>query len=145
MAGIPIPKTLSWFHRRTQPAAPLEDGHDSDDFEYCDEEAEPAEQPGAKRYKASQLLLFLEFASFLRSSSDLRKALVVAAKILDVELGAIDIPCRQTLSRSLVKLDLCMMLWERHSSRNGFACAASLSADSSKQSHWDFIVSAGMS
>jgi hypothetical protein len=83
----------------------------------------------------------LEFAGFLRSSGDMHKALVVAARIFGLDSSAVDAlrtPSRQSLGKALVKLDLCMMMWQRFCWKKGFACAASMSADSSTQSHWDF-------
>lgn len=94
------------------------------------------------RHEPKDVLVFLELSSYLRPSANMRRVLELAGLALGLTRSAaarVDVPSRWTLRRALIRLDMAMMHWERHSWRKGFQMSASWQADSSAQNHYDFF------
>jgi hypothetical protein len=89
--GLEMPKTLLHFHR------PCYEMEDSGSGSGSESEGGEGRQDGPDPFPAAKMLACLEFSDFLPSPGDFRKALAVAAKLLDVApevVEAVRVPLR---------------------------------------------------
>ena len=118
---------------------------DSDDMLGSDDEEADTRKTDTSPYPPHLMLLYLELKAKVKPSVDMRDVLRLAGAILGVDpkvttAEALRVPARRTLDKATLRLDLSMMLWERHCWQSGFRCVSSWGADASQQSHMDFFV-----
>ena len=92
------------------------------------------------------MLLLLKLQGLVRGSQqDLRDVMDAAAELLGLDPEPIkdpaqfEIPNTRTLQRSMVKLDMTMMLWQRHQWHHGLRMATCFLADASQQGREDYF------
>ena len=100
-------------------------------------------------YPPEDMLRYLKCFSYLKSSVHLREVLALAAVILNKDYEQAEllrdkkrswVPCQTTLMRAHVKLDTCMIWWNRLMCARGERIVCSLQADSSEQHHVDYFM-----
>ena len=135
--GIDIPVTRPAFFDKAavqDVGCPNDNASDtgSDTTEGDDEGETNTRGTGSRHFSGDHMLLFLELARHLRSSSDLTKVLELAATLFGLDWSEVKpnliLPHRTTMSRALVRLDMLQMQWSRQCWKDGYAMAASWQA-----------------
>jgi hypothetical protein len=135
--GIHIPVTRPAFFDKAavqDVGCPNDNASDtgSDTTEGDDEGETNTRGTGSRHFSGDHMLLFLELARHLRSSSDLTKVLELAATLFGLDWSEVKpnliLPHRTTMSRALVRLDMLQMQWSRQCWKDGYAMAASWQA-----------------
>jgi hypothetical protein len=136
--GLPIPRqSLPFEDIRFEDQSGEEEEEDNDDDDHKANFEEP--------YHASKLLQFLKLKSLLKPSASIREVLALAADILGhdkapvMDKATCRIPSAETLRKSLIMLDMIMMLWSRHLWRHGMKQVSCLLVDASEQSRVNYL------
>jgi hypothetical protein len=139
--GLPMPEQRVTFHAAKRVLG-AESGEDSNGEEASDASNSDKGASGPRqhhRVAPPRMLTFLKLKSALRPCVDVREVLSLAAELLGHDPAlvrdkvATHVPCPAVLRKSLIKLDMACMLWDRRCHRKGLKFVGCLLADASLQ------------
>ena len=138
-----VPEPIYAFERNGLSIASDQDKSYSDHDSDSDHEGDHGD--GHQRYSYRFMMSILKLRQLLKPTADIRKVLALAAEILSVDASkvqdaeAFPLPRELTMRTSLVKLDMGMLLWEQHLWSQDIHRASALYADSSEQTHLNYL------